>query len=234
MMKLLLSVALLGLVSSVLAQDSLGREMSRIPFRKVIGNPLKAVVVAQAYAARSTSQFIESVGFTQETDEEGTPVGPRKLLMVNFNYNTTVNGTRIERGMQIPFLYLVPIPFLQFDSVTLEFSVKLSAMAESKSSETVTTNFTRSSYAQSGFNSGYQKSGIFGIQKSSGTAKGTSSSDFSCQVTSTENTKRAMKVQRDYSMTVQVRGSQAPVPGGMVRVLDLFETIIEQDAEALR
>jgi hypothetical protein len=64
-----------------------------------------AVVRAQAAAAQTTMQYIRAVGF----DDEG------KAINVVFTYNITnsTTGNRQENSIAVPFLTIVPIPFLQ-------------------------------------------------------------------------------------------------------------------------
>jgi len=64
-----------------------GQELSSIDFQSMIGGPLGAIVDAQAQAAISTVDFIKSVGFTPDTEDETTgEVTPGTPVYVNFKY----------------------------------------------------------------------------------------------------------------------------------------------------
>jgi len=69
-----------------------GQELSSIDFRSMIGGPLTSVVEAQAQAALSTVDFIKSVGFEPDTEDETTgeviPGGP---VYVHFKYPKQVS-----------------------------------------------------------------------------------------------------------------------------------------------
>jgi hypothetical protein len=64
-----------------------GQELSSIDFQSMIGGPLGAIVSAQAQAALSTVDFIKSVGFTPDSEDETTgEVSPGTPVYVNFKY----------------------------------------------------------------------------------------------------------------------------------------------------
>jgi len=211
MVVMCLVMCLVALVPNAASINSSGAgfasEIGNLNFANIIGGPLTAVVNAQAQAAATTVNFIESVGFTQADSDS-----PLELLTADFNYNTTINGTVVTRSMSVPFLYLVPIPFLQFDSVNLDFAVKLNSVDTGSTSNSQTS--TQSFSGSIGF--------LFASVSMSGS------------VTTQQSTKTSVKVTRDYSLNIQVAGSQAAMPGGMQRMLDLFEAIIIQDNQQLQ
>jgi hypothetical protein len=64
-----------------------GQELSSIDFQSMIGGPLSAIVDAQAQAALSTVDFIKTVGFTPDAEDETTgAVIPGKPVYVSFKY----------------------------------------------------------------------------------------------------------------------------------------------------
>ncbi len=67
--------------------------------------PLTAVINAQAQAALSTVAFINAVGFDEN----------RKPINVAFSYNVTniTTGQVYENSITVPFLTIVPIPFIR-------------------------------------------------------------------------------------------------------------------------
>ncbi len=69
-----------------------GQELSSIDFRSMIGGPLTSVVEAQAQAALSTVDFIKSVGFEPDTEDETTgEVTPGGPVYVHFKYPKQVS-----------------------------------------------------------------------------------------------------------------------------------------------
>jgi len=205
--------AVLALVfgSSVMAQvpgaagSGFGAELGAIPFEAIIGNPLKAVVIAQSMAAQTTAGFINDVGFSTPSGED-----VKEVVMVSFNYKQDINGTLEDRSMSVPFLFIIPIPFLQFDLVTLDFSVKLSSLENHQDSTDTTSTSSFSSASKSFW--------------------GTRSSKFSASVTTQSKNANSATVTRDYSLVIHVQGSQAPLPEGMRKIMDLFDQIVRQGA----
>lgn len=67
--------------------------------------PLQAVVKAQAAAAMTSVEFIQAVGF----DDNGS------AIQVSFTYNSTnaTTGAVQTNSLSVPFLTIVPIPFLR-------------------------------------------------------------------------------------------------------------------------
>lgn len=64
-----------------------GQELSSIDFSGMIGGPLGAIVDAQAKAALSTVDFVKSIGFTPDTEDETTgEITPGEPIYVSFKY----------------------------------------------------------------------------------------------------------------------------------------------------
>jgi len=132
--------------------------------------------------------------------------------MITFNYEATVpNSTQtITKSMSIPFLMIIPIPFIQVDLITIDLIVKLdSAATVSASTDTTSTN---------------------SFSSASKSFWGGSKSEFKSSVVSQTKTASSATVTKSYSLNIHVQGSQAPVPAGMQRVFDLFDTIIRSGA----
>ncbi len=71
----------------------------------VCAGPLTAIIDAQAAAAISTVEFINAVGFDED----------RNAINVKFSYNVTntTTGEQIENTISVPFLTIIPIPFIR-------------------------------------------------------------------------------------------------------------------------
>lgn len=70
-----------------LSQYDPGQELSSIDFSGMIGGPLTAIVDAQSKAALSTVDFVKSVGFTPDTEDEATgEITPGEPVYVSFKY----------------------------------------------------------------------------------------------------------------------------------------------------
>ncbi|MCB0712555.1 MAG: DUF2589 domain-containing protein [Ignavibacteriae bacterium] len=70
-----------------LSQYDPGQELSSIDFAAMIGGPLSAIVDAQSKAALSTVDFVKSIGFTPDTEDEITgEITPGEPVYVTFKY----------------------------------------------------------------------------------------------------------------------------------------------------
>ena len=99
--------------------------ISSLPFDKLIGEPLNAAIKAQSAAAKSTLQYIQSVGLKGD-----------KVVMVNFEF---VNGG-VMKKFQIPLLTLVPIPSFSIKALDYEFKVKVDASSSAQASTSESLN----------------------------------------------------------------------------------------------
>jgi len=230
---LLLSLAAVALLSVPahaqidFAQSSdFGADLANIPFEQIIGGPLIAAVDAQQAAAEATEMFITSIGFTQQIRPSSPGVFAidkatvKTVQMVEFNYfQSQPNGSTLQRSMQVPFLYLVPIPYLQLDSITIDFSVLLTSVAE----KNATISQPNPSMRYTG--SSYFKFGSQGCWLCYGGMYGS--------VSETSSSESSTKITKTYSLVINVRASQAALPEGMARMLDIFETLISSDLDPI-
>ena len=93
--------------------------ISDLPFDKLIGGPLSAVIAAQSEAANATLKFIQAAGIRND-----------KVVVVSFDY--VKDG--VLRKFQIPLLTLVPIPSFTIKSLDYEFKVKVKAESSANAS----------------------------------------------------------------------------------------------------
>jgi len=178
---------------------NLGQELANLDFDSIIGGPLLAAVNAQAQAAATTIDFINRVGFKKGADNS------TQIAMVSFGYQLPGNGTSgpIQAQMNIPALTLFPIPYIEISEIILDFNVKLNSVSNSETS--TSTDFSGSS-------------------SSSG---GTQGVNFQAAISTQRLTRDNVKVQRDFSLTVHVRASAAPLPVGIQRILDQLDVAIQ-------
>jgi hypothetical protein len=96
---------------------------------ELIGATLTAIVQADAQAAQSTLEFIETVGFIPPTSEGESP----RLRMAEFRYEKLDENNEIAPFVvSVPLLSLVPIPGLQVKEAELAFSAKITDIAVEK------------------------------------------------------------------------------------------------------
>lgn len=207
MLKIVLALVALCSVSVVMADvldtgTNFASDINNIDFANVLGGPMSAVVTAQIAATKATMNFVNKVGFITAAD------GTKTVLLMQFQYvQQANNGTSYIRGMEIPFLYIVPIPYLTFSALYVDFNMKLNAIADQSTTDTLgiqgavhgSLDIPVVNVALSG-SVGYQKTETTGVH-----------------------------IERQYSMRVTMTGSQTQQPPGMSKMLELFDTIVAMD-----
>ena len=174
-----------------------GSELSGLDFDNIIGGPLTAVIEAQAQAAETSIGFINDIGL--QYDE-----GDLKPVMATFSYfkdSQDVDGSvnRRKHRLQVPVLAIVPIPFMTFDDVWLNFKVNLNSI-ESRSKDRNT------KLDVSG------RAGFGPVKIKAAYAKQWTRKDVG-------------QLSRSYGMNVQVHAVQDAMPEGMERVLNILEQV---------
>ncbi|WP_341504081.1 DUF2589 domain-containing protein [Gallaecimonas sp. GXIMD4217] len=174
-----------------------GRELASLDFGNLIGGPLNAVVESQAKSAITTANFIKEVGF----DKDG------KIVNVDFSYNRKDDqGRDQEFTLTVPFLTMLPIPYITVDSAEIEFNAKITSTKESNMSS----NFTQQVDASAGGSWWFAKASI------------KSKTSYQRQRSTTE------KEERTFDMKVKVQARNADTPAGTERLLTILENTIEE------
>jgi len=204
------------------------RGLTSLPFGNIIGGPMKAAIEAQALAARSTIEFIQTVGFEKQSDDalfptinqttgvtDSTDSSFGKIRTVTFSYTQqNVNGTEEQASLTVPLLTIVPIPFLRIDDMTIGFMAKMTE--EYKHSNSTSDSLDVAVKADFGYKSFWSPVTVnFNVAVSSKhTATSQNSSRFSTEAT----------------MSVNVHAVQDSMPGGLAKVLQILENAIKASA----
>lgn len=198
-------------------QDDATKQLSALPFGNIIGGPLVAAVEAQAKAARSTVDFIQSVAYKplpsgSETNANTT----REIQTVEFKYlsgDTDPQGNRKEVQLTVPLLVIVPIPYIRIDDMTIQFKANISA--ETASQDTTTTSTAANVNANVTGRYGWGPAKVEASFSAAYSAKKDS--------TSAANSKYAV----EYTMDIYVHAVQDDIPAGMQKVLNLLNDSIK-------
>ena len=172
-----------------------------IPFGNLIGGPLNACVEAQAEAAMSTVNFIQSVGLNTTVDENGNE--KNDVIYVYFEF--IQNGRHVI--ISVPLLTIVPIPYIAINTIDISFKATVSGVE----SESKTDEYSRESTTNT---SGKRTTGIFKRKTTT----------FNTAI----STKRDSKSTQDSSYSIEatidvnVHASQDSMPAGMAKVLELL------------
>jgi len=183
-----------------------GTPFSDIDFYSLISGPMVAVVDAQIVAARTTTQFIQDVGYTLDPNS-----AVMSVVMANFHYEEVVNNTVSTRRIVIPFLYMVPVPYVQVDNLQITFNAQVNSVYTRVTNETTRCSGSLTQDPSCQLSSQYALP------------------DFGGGISAQKTETSSLTVKKNYQLTISVRCSQSSLPGGMSRVLDLFDAIVAQD-----
>jgi hypothetical protein len=188
-----------------------GQELSSLNFSSIIGGALNAVVEAQAQSAKTSVDFIRNVGFTQTQD--GTPGDP---VYVNFKYPKEIAPAVDDKPavyqdmeLKVPLLTIVPIPFIRVANAEIDLNVKINSINSSENSEQ--DNKSASVDASVGYKG-------FGV---------TANVKINASVSHQKKSSSTEKVEKEYSLHINVKAVQDDLPAGMSRVLDILEASIQ-------
>jgi len=191
-----LVAAVLAVAShGVLGQSQASKEISNIPFEAILSGPLIAVIQAQGQVAKTTVNFIQTVGFKTVTNGDTTTT---EAVTLDFGYTgVDAQGNQRKGTVTVPILAVMPIPYLQFETIDVELSVKINSMTSYDSTLSVGGSFNAAG-SSSGDSGGTWKAGV----------SFKSESKFSGSQT------------REYSTTILIHATQPGMPEGMAKVLD--------------
>lgn len=174
-----------------------GQELATLDFGNLIGGPLNAVVEAQAKSAMRTTDFIREVAF----DKNG------KIINVDFSYTRTNDeGHNEDFTLTVPFLTMVPIPYVQIETATVEFNAKITSITQ------------QATLSQVSNNTDVSASGGWWFARAAMVSK------TSYQRTSASSDKE----ERTFDMRVYVRARGADLPSGTERLLTILENVITE------
>ena len=183
-------------------------ELSSLPMKALIGGPMVAAIEAQAQSAQTTVDFIQQVGFVNESTTPGQGVSDGAfgdVRNVKFTYKKTGEDGEIEtHEFELPILSILPVPYLRIGDMTINFKASLSKVE----------TFDRS--VTNDFSIGTDISGkIWGVKF------GLNASYKRSSETNTSSTRSAK-----YEYEVNVNALQDEIPAGLGRVLDILEEAI--------
>lgn len=187
---------------------AVGDELSTLNFDSMIGGPLNSMIRAQAQSARTSVDFIRSVGFQAADGENPNPT------MVTFEYEKPVANPDADGGYQtqqykltVPILTMLPVPFIRVSETNVEFNAKINSIQESTTAYSDTVNAsTQGSVGWGPFSAQIQAS-------------------YSHQGSTVDGS----KVERTYSMSVSVKAVQEELPAGTERLLHILESNIQEE-----
>jgi hypothetical protein len=174
-----------------------GQELASLDFSNLIGGPLNAVVQAQAKSAITTAEFIKSVGF----DKNGSVVN------TSFKYNRkNDNGSDQEFDLTVPFIMMLPIPYISISSAVVEFNAKITSTTASTSESTFGTE----------------------VKASAGGSWWFAKASLDTKTSYQKKSSNSDKEERTFDMHVRVEAKNVDMPAGTERIMTLLENSIAE------
>lgn len=179
--------------------------LQAIPFESLIGGPLDAAIKAQAMAAKTTTDFIQAVGFNTDS------AGNKSAINIVFQYDRA--GKTVN--LAVPLLVIVPVPFIAVDLITIDFKANISASASSV--QTQETSEERGASASVTARAGGRMWGVSATFNANYSSKKDSKS--------TQESKYAV----EYTMDIHVEAKQDSMPAGLAAVLNILTSAISEN-----
>lgn len=112
-------------------------------------------------------------------------------------------------ALQVPLLTMLPVPYIRFDDVKLDFNAKIDSVETFEIDQSL--EFDQSNESSFGLRFG----NILSL-----------STNFKSSFSFKESLSRGTEVNRTYTMAVQVHAVQAEMPAGLEKVLGILQTAI--------
>ncbi len=174
-----------------------GNEIATLDFSNLIGGPLNAIVEAQAKSGIATANFIQEVGFDQNGD----------VIYTEFAFSRKDDdGKDRAFSLTVPFLAMLPIPYIAIQNATIEFNARITSKTESTLD------------AES--NKSIEKEVSGGFWKNSASLK----SSFAYKKT----TSGGETAERTFDMKIAIQARGGEMPAGADRLLTTIEGAIEE------
>jgi hypothetical protein len=193
---------------------NLVEELNTLDFGIYLGGPLQAAIQAEEAASMAAVQFIRDVGFTK--DDSGKDV----LRYVDFEYKKSVPNPNFgstasdlpsetntkdpfiqtDVSIKFPFLTMLRVPSLRIDELRVSFNARLT------STETADVSSEFAASAELGIN--------YKIV------------NFKASASYKRSSSRGEKVEKSYTLTVDMLARGDEMPEGMEKILTLLEDSI--------
>lgn len=205
---------------------NIGAELQALPLEYMLASPLTAVIKAQALAAKTTIDFIETVGL-----EADATTGELKAKSTEFTYSQPVPDptnpgavTPVDTKLTVPLLAIVPIPYIRASdlNVSFEFKIRDIASGQSKSEVTGSTGFSSSTTA-----SGKIGGGLIGGLLGGPSGQLEQKTNVSFNVSATYQATNRHSTDRSATFKMTMNAVQDAIPEGLARVLTILSDAIK-------
>lgn len=205
---------------------NIGAELQQLPLEYMLASPLTAVIKAQALAAKTTINFIETVGL-----EEDAATHELKAKTAEFTYSQAVPDPTnpgavmmIPTVLSVPLLAIVPVPYIRASDLNVSFEFKIRDIASSQSKFEVT--------GSHGFSSTTSAAGKIGGGLIGGLLGGPSGSleqktEVTFNVSATYQATNRHSTDRSATFKMTMNAVQDAIPEGLARVLTILTDAIK-------
>lgn len=178
-------------------------ELNNLDFAAYISGPMQAAVEAQNTASFAQVDFIRTIGFVKEEDNNNK----LSVRMVEFTYNSTnSDGSKTTKTLKVPLLTMVNVPSLRIDDMSIDFNAKLNSL------ETKDVKQSLEIEGEVGLN----------LKRF----------NFKISAAYKRDSTTTSRVERTYSMNVHVHVVNDELPVGLDRVLSILENEIKAEDDA--
>src|SRR2546428_563234 len=122
---------------------NIGAELQALPLEYMLASPLTAAIKAQALAAKTTVDFIEKVGLTEDPN-----TGDLSVRAAEFTFSQAVPdpanpGSVIlqDAKLTVPILTLAPIPYIRISDLNVSFEFKIRDVSSTQTKFEITGSF---------------------------------------------------------------------------------------------
>jgi hypothetical protein len=185
-----------------------GVRLASLDFGALIGSPLIAAVNASAQSAMATAEYIQTVGF--EPAAKDSKKFDVKTVSFSYTWPSTDGKADSKKTVTVPLLSIVPIPYLRVDSLDIHFKAQIDSVQTVSNTNTFNSTSTVSGGTGSFLN-------MF------------ESVNFSVSVSDQNVNTATSKDTSNYSIDVKVHAGVDPMPAGMQKVLDIFDSLIQPE-----
>jgi hypothetical protein len=190
------------------------QSLRSLPLHELIGAPLRAMIEADAQAARATVEFVETVGFVADPStesEESSVAEAGRLRMAEFRYKKIDEDNEISEFVaSVPILSLLPVPALQIREGKVSFSANITDITRETSSSTAPQGAPMAA-PQAKLGSLVQASKLQLITKPAKVSG-----------------KKDQEEKGTFHLEVEVTITQADIPAGLERIFDMMDQAITE------
>lgn len=176
-------------------------EFEKIPLEYIIASPLMTTIQAHRMAAETTMNFVEDL----------KEAGSTEFTVQVKNITQDAEGNNVEtfedRVIKAPYLALVKVPSLNFDSLSVEFNYNISQVHKDKKTTT------------GGFSAKVATKGV---------AKAFVDASITGNFQRTRN--EEMTGSRSGGMSVKLHVSESALPAGLQKIIDAMTDGIQAQA----